>query len=140
MNLEKFYTYPPVYHKAVNRLIQQGRHGGNTASARNLIAWSLRYFRLADRKRAQWERRHMLFIAGGFPVKNRSVVMESSEWKSSQDGCPECGADYLYFDMLKQSEPGEIRRPVLCLDCETSWTEVYRFSNIVDLSTPKPAN
>lgn len=66
--------------------------------------------------------------------------MKSSEWKSSQDGCPGCGSDYLYFDMLKQSEPGEVSRPIMCLDCETSWTEVYRLSGVVDLRPPTPAD
>ena len=135
MNLEQFYTYPTVYHQAVNHLISHSRYGGDTLWGRKLIARSLRLFRLDSRKRAQWERQHMLSIAGGFPVKNRSVVVKSSNWKSSQDGCPECGGDNLIFDSFDQVQFGELLQEVACPDCETSWTEVYRLTCITDLDT-----
>ena len=77
----------------------------------------------------------MISIAGGFPVKNRSVVMESSEWKSSQDGCPECGGNNLDLDSFDQVQFGEIYQEDTCLDCETSWTEVYWLSCITDVDT-----
>ena len=135
MSLEKFYSLPSVYYQAVDHLRSQGRHGGDTLWGRKLIARSLRLFRLDNRKRAQWERQHMISIAGGFPVKNRSVVMESSAWKSSQDGCPECGGNNLDFDSFDQVQFGEIYQELTCLDCETSWREVYRLNCITDLDT-----
>ncbi len=69
MNLEKFYSLPEVYYQATNHLRVRGRHDGDTLWGRKLIARSLRIFRLESRKRAQWERQHMLSITGGFPVK-----------------------------------------------------------------------
>ncbi len=62
--------------------------------------------------------------------------MKLSKWKSSQDGCPECKGNNLDSDSFEQFQFGEISQQVRCLDCETSWTEVYRLSGMVDLTKP----
>jgi hypothetical protein len=62
-------TYPKVYHLACNHLVAFGGHGGNTRQGRIYIACALRAIRAQSREWAQQERRHMLFIAGHFPVK-----------------------------------------------------------------------
>jgi hypothetical protein len=61
--------YPKSYHAAVNHLVAHGGHGGDCKRGRLLVAQALRDLRKIDRAWAQWERRHMLFISGQFPVK-----------------------------------------------------------------------
>lgn len=61
--------YPAVYHKACNHLVAFGGHGGDTMAGRALVAAALRALRAADKAWAARERRHLLFIAGHFPVK-----------------------------------------------------------------------
>ena len=65
--------YPAYYHAAINHLVAFGGHGGGDykrAMARRNIAKSLMWARRTFGKdRAQWERGHMLFISGQFPLK-----------------------------------------------------------------------
>jgi diaminopimelate decarboxylase len=61
--------YPKSYHKAVGHLVSFGCHGGNRTQGRKYIADALRAFRSQSRQVARLERLHMLFISGGFPVK-----------------------------------------------------------------------
>ncbi len=61
--------------------------------------------------------------------------MNSRKWESSQNGYPECGGNNLDLDSFDQVQFGEIYQEVSCLDCETSWTEVYRLSCITDVGT-----
>ena len=62
--------YTPIYHEACRHLINYGGHGGDTVKGRQLIAKALRVIRNRHgNERALWERRHMLFISGMFPIK-----------------------------------------------------------------------
>ncbi len=64
-------SYSKSYHAAVNHLVAFGAHGGDIKSGRLKIAQALRDLRVCyGRERAQFERRHMLFISGMFPVKH----------------------------------------------------------------------
>ena len=62
--------YPQVYHNAVRHLVVFGGHSGDRKLGRLLIAQALRTIRARHGgPAARRERRHMLFIAGHFPVK-----------------------------------------------------------------------
>ena len=63
-------SYPQSYHAAMHHLIEYGAWNGNTQRGRDLCAQALRDIRRAmGWKRAIWERGHMRWIAGMFPVK-----------------------------------------------------------------------
>jgi hypothetical protein len=68
-------NYPPVYHKAVNHLVEFGGHGGDCRLGRHLIAQALVSIRHSQgRKAACAERLHMLYISGQFPVKGKPRI------------------------------------------------------------------
>lgn len=73
-------SYPQSYHDACNHLVAFDGHGGNTKAGRVKCAralWELR--KRFGRERAAWERRHMLYITGQFPVKHRDTHQEGSK-------------------------------------------------------------
>jgi hypothetical protein len=64
-------NYPEAYHKAISHLVSFGGHGGNRAKGRLLVARALRALRAQSHERARYERGHMLYISGQFPVKDK---------------------------------------------------------------------
>ena len=71
MAYSEYGTYPRSYHAACAHLVAFGGHGGDTTKGRKLVAQALQALRRNfGSERAQTERRHMLFIAGHFPVKS----------------------------------------------------------------------
>jgi hypothetical protein len=68
-------TYPVSYHKAIYHLVAFGSYEGDTKNGRHLIARALVDLRHTQgRKQAMWERWHMLYISGQFPVKYSGSV------------------------------------------------------------------
>ena len=66
-------NYPQSYHRACAHLVAFGGHAGSTRAGRHKVALALRDLRHTfGRGCAASERRHMLFIAGHFPVKERT--------------------------------------------------------------------
>ena len=63
--------YTKTYQAACTHLVQFGAHGGDTQKGRDLIAKALKELRRIDRKRAIYNRKHMLYISGMFPVKRK---------------------------------------------------------------------
>ncbi len=63
----------------------------------------------------------------------------TKDWESSLDGCPNCASEDLDYGIFEQLELGDVLQRVHCLECKTSWTEVYRLSCITDLTKPKQA-
>ncbi len=62
--------YPQAYHRACQHLVSFGAHGGDTDKGRALIAAALRALRYVHgHEKARYERLHLLFISGMFPVK-----------------------------------------------------------------------